>query len=233
MRFLDLHCHILPGVDDGAGSTGTAMKMLQLEHDEGVRKIYLTPHYIYNNNSYTYGSLEKAFENLCNQAAGVFPDIELRLGNEIYYEPSVIDMLRSGDIHTMGGSRYILTEFSTAADRREILAALREYTSLGYRVIIAHAERYVRIAGNLDAIDEIIDAGAKLQCNTQAVTSGFFDHEGRWADKLVRSGRVSYLGTDAHNTHERKPEYRKCAEWIRKKVSGEYAERLLNGNIEL
>ena len=233
MKFLDIHCHIVPGVDDGARSSETAMNMLRMEYDEGVRNIYLTPHYVFDHNRYTYDTLEDRFAHLCEKAAAEFPDMELRLGNEIYYEPYVIDMLRDGDIHTMGGSRYILTEFATSADSREILTALRQYTSLGYKVIIAHAERYGRLAGNLDAIDEVIDSGAELQCNTQAVTAGMFDAEGRWARRLVMTGRVTYIGTDAHNTHERKPEYRKCAEWIMKKVPGEYAERVLNGNIEL
>jgi len=226
--FTDIHCHILPGVDDGSPDIDTSLKMLEYEQNEGVGRIYLTPHYVYKRNRYRYSGLDEIFEEFKEICSGYFPDIELHLGNEILYEPGIPERLKAGKIHTMGEGRFILTEFYTSVTLKEMLKALREYTDCGYKVIIAHVERYGRLYGDTDAIGELLRYGALLQCNTQSILSGALDMEGRWARKLMREDYISFLATDAHDTDKRRPVYRKALEWVKTKCSEQTALRILH-----
>jgi len=225
--FTDMHCHILPGVDDGSPDMETSLQMLEKEWNEGVGAVILTPHYIQRHNRYRHDELEKRFEELRQKSKEILPELRLFLGNEILYEPGVAESLRNGRIHTMAGSRYILIEFRVTIEEEYIFKAVRECTDMGYKPIIAHVERYFGIQGNFEALEGLIRQGALLQCNTQAVTAGFTDGEGRWARKMVKKGMIRFIGTDAHDMNKRSPQYKKAYEWIVTKCGADMAGKMM------
>ena len=89
--YIDMHDHILPGVDDGSQSMEESLKLIEMEYNEGVRKIIFTPHYMRHRNSYTYDELDKVFENMKAEVKKIYPDMELYLGNEVLYENGIVD----------------------------------------------------------------------------------------------------------------------------------------------
>ncbi len=226
MRLFDIHCHILPGVDDGSRNKEMSMDMLDIAYSEGTRDIILTPHYMLGRNTYTYDELEQKFLNFRRmvEMSGRFPGLNLYLGNEILYEEGIVTKLREGDIHTMNNTRYVLVEYNIRTPYTEILHSIDELTQARYWPIIAHVERYQAIEDRVERALELIDKGCLLQMNISSVEGGFLNESKRWCRKLVKKGCITFFGTDAHNTDSRAPYTQEFIPWIRRK-SGEEDSR--------
>ena len=230
MVLFDIHCHILPGVDDGSRDMAMSMDMIDIEYEEGTRDIIFTPHYMIGQNNYTHESIEEKFNALKSEVekSGKYPDLKLYLGSEILYEEGVITRLKQGDIHTMNNTRYILVEYNIRTPYQEILHSIDEMTQARYWPVIAHVERYRALEGHIDRIEEVIDKGCLLQMNISSVEGGFLNESTHWCRKLIKNGYITFLGTDAHNTDSRAPYSQEYISWIRKKCGDEEAEFMLS-----
>jgi protein-tyrosine phosphatase len=235
MNLFDIHCHILPGVDDGSKNMDMTLDMLRIAFEEGTRNIILTPHYMLGKNKYKYDELDRRFNELKEAVyeSGEFDGLNLYLGNEILYEEGIVTRLREGDIHTMNGTKYILVEYNIRTPWKEILHSVDEMTQARFWPIIAHVERYHAVEGKLDRIEELMDRGCLLQMNISSVDGGFLNENTRWCRKLVKKGYISLFGTDAHNTDSRAPYTQDFIPWIVKKCGVEDAEWMLNGAAEM
>ena len=235
MNLFDIHCHILPGVDDGSRNLEMTLDMLDIAYEEGTRNIILTPHYMLGDLKYSHDELDERFERLKEElrSSGKYPDLKLYLGNEILYEEGIITRLHKGDIHTMNNTRYILVEYNIRTPYKEILHSIDEMTEARYWPIIAHVERYRSLEGHLDRIEEIIDKGCLLQMNISSVDGGFLNENTRWCRKLMKKGYITFLGTDAHNTDSRAPYTQEYISWIKKKCGEDDAGWMLTEAAEL
>ena len=229
MNLFDIHCHILPGVDDGSPNLETSLEMLRIAYEDGTRDIILTPHYMLDRNTFTYSELDERFSQFKSdvEAAGEFPDLKLYLGNEILYEEGIVTKLREGDIHTMNGTRYVLVEYNIRTPYSEIAYSIEALNQARYIPIIAHVERYHTLEGRLDKLDEIIDKGCLLQMNISSVDGGFLNENKHWCRKMIKKGYITFLGTDAHNEHSRAPYTQEYIKWINKKCGSDEAEYML------
>lgn len=229
MQLFDIHCHILPGVDDGSRDMQMSLDMLRIAYEEGTRDVLLTPHYMLGRNNYTYESLEEKFAELKAEVdkAGEFQGLKLYLGNEILYEEGIATKLREGDIHTMNGTRYVLIEYNVRTPYSEILRSIEEMIQARYIPIIAHVERYQALEGKLLRIEELIGMGVYLQMNISSVEGGFLNENKSWCRKLIKKGYITFLGTDAHNTDMRAPYSQEYISWIQKKCGDDEAMFML------
>ena len=125
-KFIDIHTHILPEVDDGSGSMEETIKMLQLAQEQQIATIIATPHYIPGGRNVPVEVLRQKLEQVQAEASKVNPNMKLFLGNEIYYSDSVIEDLKAGKILTLADSRYVLVEFSTKDTDQHIYRALSD-----------------------------------------------------------------------------------------------------------
>lgn len=232
MYVVDTHCHILPGVDDGARDMDMSMKMLDIAYSQNIRKIIFTPHFYLGENMVTMERIQIIYEQVCVEAKRIYTDLELYLGNEVLWNPGIIDVLKQGKIFPMGKSKYILIEFLPSSSYQEIYDAIRRISQVGYRPVIAHVERYEHLIHNLDYLDEVCWNGAYLQMNASSLTGGFFDKEAKWCRKLVKDGYISILGTDAHNLEERAPYIQDVIHLIQKQMEQKDLEALLYKNAE-
>lgn len=228
MNLFDIHCHILPGVDDGSKNVEMSMDMLQIAYEEGTRQIVLTPHYMIGRNRYKHEELDRIFEDLKDRVKDKYPDLELYLGNEILYEDGVVDLLKSGDIHTMNGTRYVLVEFNVRTPFRQIRNAIEELNAARYWPIIAHVERYECLVKNEERLEELLQMQAHLQINISSIEGGFLNENKRWCRKMLKSGYITFLATDAHNVDSRGPYAKEYIPWL-KRHCGEDAEFMLSG----
>ena len=112
----DMHCHIVPAVDDGAQSVKEAFAMLQMEYDQGVRKIIVTPHFRREMFETPSEIIKKHFLVLRRLAEKIGPDFKVFLGCEFHANVEMLDYLRSDKVYSMAGSRYVLTEFSSSTE---------------------------------------------------------------------------------------------------------------------
>ena len=117
---VDIHCHILPGIDDGAKTIEQSINMLRQAYREGVRAIIATPHYHIGRTKSDGELCEKVLELLKDEADRMGMNMELYLGMEIYYYSEAMDMVKDNIIKTMASSRYVLIEYDPASDYQKI-----------------------------------------------------------------------------------------------------------------
>lgn len=225
-KFVDIHSHILPGVDDGSPNMEISMEMLDMAYREGIRHLFLTPHYIRGENQYRSKDLEVIFEELRQRSLAEFPRLHLHLGNEVYYMPGVAEDIRDGKIHTMRGTRYILVEFDITSGYKEICQAMKELTQMRLLPIIAHVERYRSLIRKPELFQELREMGVYFQLNAGGVIGNRFDSNTRWRRELIENEMITFLGTDAHDLKHRAPKIQKAGVWMSEHISGEYQKYL-------
>ena len=134
---IDIHTHILPLVDDGATSFEMAIQMIKQEVNDGVKTIFLTPHYVKNTEfDIDLEIINKTFEELKEKVKELELDVELILGREVYFRDNL-----DYDLYTLNNSKYILVEFPMKS-YFDIEEAIYNLNVSGYKPIIAHIERY-------------------------------------------------------------------------------------------
>ena len=170
--YMDMHTHIIPGIDDGSHSMDQTINMLRQEYDEGVRVVVATPHYGIRNPSMTFGMAKKALKETQEKANEVVPGLKLVLGSELFYSDGVIDALERGEAPTIGGTSHALIEFSTGDSQERIFQCIRDMTWKGFRPVIAHIERYKSLEGDVEAVRALVEMGASVQINCRSFLDG-------------------------------------------------------------
>ena len=229
-QLTDIHCHVLPGVDDGSRNTDKSVAMLRMMYDEGIRRAILTPHYHKGYMEADIDTMRQRFEGLrkAAEADGKAANIELYLGCEVYYYPSAVSWLAEGTVPTMAGSDYVLTEFGYTLDKRSIEDGITGLVNAGYIPIIAHIERYEDLAGDVDCVEGLIERGAYVQINSEALTGS--RRTRRFVKKLLDNEMVHFVATDAHGTGHRAPELARASAYIAKHYGEDYHDRLFDSN---
>lgn len=227
---IDIHCHVLPGVDDGATDMDKSLEMLRFAYDEGIDDIIATPHYHGGYMECKIDTIKDRFEILKKLASkdDKAGRVRLYLGCEIYYYPSVVEWLEKGQVATMAGSDYVLLEFGFTSEVRDIFEGVTNVVNAGYLPIVAHAERYDKLVGNVDAVEDLVSRGAYIQINSEVLRGGF--RTKRFAKKLLKNHMVHFLATDAHGIRHRRPEMADAAEYIAKHYGEDYCLELIEGN---
>ena len=224
---VDIHCHILPGVDDGAPDMETSRAMIRDAYEQGVRYIIATPHYRPEMFEPSMKKVIRVYHELRDYAEEV--GIGLRLGCEYYRNEQMIRHLDKKLRPTMLGSRYVLTEFSTNDSFVTVRNYIYELITKGYRPIIAHVERYF-CCQEPERILELKKLGAQIQVNADSVL-GYEGHTiKKFCAGLMKDDFVDFIGSDAHNLEDRKMNLGKCATYVRKKMGQDYAEEIFVDN---
>lgn len=199
----DIHCHIVPGVDDGAADIEETRKLLEMEYKQGVRNIILTPHFRFQMFETPLEKVQRQFWLAEEAAADISKDLHLYLGCEFHANMEMLPMLREKKVSTMAGSRYVLVEFSHNSEASYIRERLSVMLSGGYRPIVAHIERYEATRTDLDFVEELTEMGAYMQINADSIVGkdGFFTK--RYCQKLMKNDLVHFVGSDCHNSSKR------------------------------
>ncbi len=202
-NMIDIHCHILPGVDDGAESLDEAKIMLDLQRKSGVKQLYLTPHFYPDEEDLDVflSDRQKAWDELSADS-----DLQIRLGAEVAYGHELLSL----DLRklTLGQSEYLLLEFPMYYPAY-VMQTVERLLKQGMIPILAHVERYLYFRRDPDLLKELIDLGALAQVTAQAL----FDKRDRnFAMACLRHNLAQIVASDAHNTTERKP----CMELLHK-----------------
>lgn len=195
----DVHCHLLPGVDDGSSSTGSSLEMLDfLEHEVGVRRMYFTPHVMedFAKNNRTY--LSSRFEAFQGEYKGA---IQLRLGSEYMLDAHFKSHLDEG-LLTLGG-KYVLVETSYFAPSPQFNELTYEIKARGLVPIIAHPERYAYM--RMEDYDVWREQGFKFQMNVMSLGGVYGKPSQEKASHFLREGWYDFVGSDLHrlNIYER------------------------------
>ncbi len=231
-RFTDIHCHLLPGVDDGAQTMAQALEMADIAYQDGTRTMILTPHRRGTRKSATPQKFRQAFAEFSEQVSRRFPDLTLHLGCEAYYESELPEALSTGQALTLCNSHYCLLEFNPGVLKSRLLTGISEIRRWGYTPILAHAERYQAFYENKGLVDEVLDMGALIQLNASSIL-GKQGLRTKWfCARLLKNGQAHFVGTDAHDTRSRSPLLQQCYHFVCKKYGTEYAAELFCENAQ-
>lgn len=225
----DIHCHILPGVDDGARTEESTKRMLKIAAREGTNSIIATPHFKYDTDAVQVEELRKKYEMVRAWWKMISPKKELYLGNELFYSESIVDALKAGHALTMNGTRYVLVEFPVYVEYSYIERAVQKLLYAGYIPILAHIERYSCLKKE-EQVRQLVDMGAYMQSNTSAIMGKHGIMIKWYLMKLLRNGLVHFIGTDAHGSKERRPEMRECVKYLIKKLGKKQTRKIVEEN---
>ncbi|MCR5719647.1 MAG: hypothetical protein K6F84_03695 [Lachnospiraceae bacterium] len=228
---IDMHTHILWGIDDGCKSLEMALNMLKIAYLNGTRIIVATPHNMPGKGDADPEVVRTLIDRLKKEAYNNRVDVEILPGCEVYYREDCLDLLEEEKILTMNGTSLVLVEFEPMADKHYIIASLRNLISLGYEPILAHVERYARLnEKNDEGIAQIRTMGCRVQVNGDSVI-GKIGHEiQKQVKRLIKKGLVDFVASDAHRDTRRNTDLKECAEYIMKNFGYDTARKLMYSN---
>lgn len=225
--YFDIHSHILPGVDDGAKDMEETLDMMSTAYSEGIRIMVATPHYVAGETCITKEKLQLIYEEVISAAENHGKELQIILGNELFYSQDLIEALKNGDALTIDGTRYILVEFLQSASFREIREGLNHCICAGYIPILAHVERYRCLIKEPNLVGHLINLGVYMQLNFSCIIKRITNPRNNFCRKLFKNEWVHFLGTDAHGAEDRAPLAREAATFLEKKYGEETMRQLL------
>ncbi|MFI3326129.1 MAG: CpsB/CapC family capsule biosynthesis tyrosine phosphatase [Clostridia bacterium] len=224
MRIYDMHCHIMPSVDDGAKTKEDSLNMLKKAKENGINYIFATPHY-----NEVHGFLAdntKHIDWLTSVATEL--GISVFKGCELFITSNTLEMLSKPNTFTLGQSNYLLVEFPYSIGFDELIQHIYQIVSMGYIPIIAHIERYYNCYKS--DISTLIKMGALLQVNSTTILKGSFRAK-QFCKKLIKNNYVSFIANDAHRADDYN--LKQCMQYIKKHYGQEMAKDLFVNNANI
>lgn len=229
-NYIDIHSHILPGVDDGPNSMEETIRMLDMAIKEGISTIIATPHYEPGEDNPSVEYLIKVLDQVQEEALNINEDFKLYLGNEILYSESVVSLLQTGEALTLAGSRYVLIEFSYEISFKSMYQGINNLICHGFIPVIAHIERYYHIHRRPEMLEELVSMGCYLQMNCNSIIGGFMNTEASYNRRLVNNGLVHLIGSDCHRDRARKPIMQTAVNHLLRKCNDERVRMITSIN---
>lgn len=221
---IDIHSHILPGLDDGPQSIGESLDMARMAVQEGISVLIATPHHrkgvFVNEAPDIREAVDRFNENLVEHGI----PLDISYGQEIHHYPRIIDDFYNRKLLTLDGSPYALIEFPSSQIPKTVEETLHELALLRITPIIAHPERNKEIAERPDKLTELVAKGALSQVTSHSITGRFGTQIQSLAMKLCSMHLVHFIASDAHNVTDRPFHLQQAYETIRKTLGPEYVE---------
>lgn len=203
---IDLHCHILAGLDDGAPDCAASVEMARLAAAEGTIVLACTPHFMPGVYDTALAAARRAMADLAERLRQEDIFIDLVMGGDLHATPHLAARLKRGEVPTLGGSRYLLLEppHDVLPPRFEELTF--ELIQAGYAPILTHPERLKWIESRYGVIRRLAEAGVLMQLTSGSVIGRFGGRPQYWSERMLDEGFVDFLATDAHNVDRRPPD---------------------------
>lgn len=199
----DMHSHLLPGLDDGAETVEHSLALLRELRELGFRKLVMTPHIMGDFYKNTPAGIRAALGTLREAAAEAgLADVALECAAEYYLDEWLGRKLRDGtELLSFGGEkRYLLLETSYMNEPLNLHGTIFDLQAAGYRVVLAHPERYVYYYGRFGEVEKLRrDYGVLLQLNLNSLAGYYSPAARKVAEQLIDGGLVDFVGTDTHH----------------------------------
>lgn len=226
---IDLHSHILPGIDDGSRSLEMSLDMARIAVKDGIRVMACTPHIypgLYMNDTAGIAAARDALQASLDEHG-----IALRLttGADVHLVPGLVDGLRSGSIPSLHGTRYVLLEPSHHSAPPRFAESVFQLVVAGYVPVITHPERLTWIEDHFQTFVDLTRQGAWMQVTASALTGMFGPRAKYWGERFVGEGLTHILATDAHSSGRRVPVLSEGLAVAERLLGAEEAQRLVRG----
>lgn len=199
---VDLHSHLIPGVDDGVQSPEEALEIIEAFSAMGYKKLITTPHIMsdfYNNRE---ADLIEIHKDLCQKIKNAGLEIVLELGAEYYLDDTLNSRMGNPDevFLTFGNHNYLLFETSFINEPFQLKEFIFKAKSRGYRPVLAHPERYQYLVNNRQLFHDLVDRQVLFQLNINSLNGYYSGSSKKFAEKLIAGKQVHFIGSDCHNT---------------------------------
>lgn len=220
---IDIHAHIIPGVDDGPQDMAVALSLLQQAVANGVTQVVATPHF--HLPCFDNGNTKAAYAALKEAVEEAKIPIQLHLGNEVYADDTALQNLSSGTINTLSDSNYILLELPATkiyAMHHDLVFKLQRQ---GYRIILAHIDRYEYFKEKPELLRGFIDKGCYGQLSAEFVVQ-----RPREAKRWIEAGYAHFIASDMHHPKRRPNRLSEAKQQIRKQLGDQWVQQLFITN---
>lgn len=211
---VDIHSHILPGIDDGSKSMEETMEMLKLTEADGIKTIVATSHFYRGYYENKWSDIKKLVEKVKTRAKKEDIDLDIISGQEVMLDDHTLESYRNGEIGCMEGTDYMLVELPMMNMPRGAMDIIYELEIRGVHPILAHPERYRYIIDNPSKINEFLDEKCLIQINTGSITGIFGKKVKNTASILIKNGVCSFIASDTHSTGGRCPGISRAAKIV-------------------
>lgn len=228
---IDIHSHIVPGVDDGSDSLDESIDMMLAAYGSGVTVMTATPHCypgLYEN--YADGLVAERYKALKREIARLDVPVKLVRGMECMADERLPEQIRSGLVWTLNGTSYLLMEFQFGEDPDFCAYMIGLLMEAGIHPVIAHPERYFFIQRNPEIAFDWCTGGCALQLNKGSVLGRFGQGPKRTAESLLRHGLAACLASDAHGAVHRTADMADARLYIERLFGEKYAKLLTAEN---
>ena len=227
---IDIHSHLLPGIDDGVRTFDESLRILAELSKQDITELILTPHYVATS---TYIRPRTTTLKLYRKLQGLVDDaginITLHLGNEIYIDREIDKLIRAGKISPLADSKYLLVELPMSGEYDDFEDILLSLQYAGWKVILAHPERYHTYHENYKDIYKLTEQGILLQCNLGSIVGQYGRHAKKIIKKLAKEKLIFCFGSDTHRMRDFS-EIKKAQEKLHRYYSADQLQILLVDN---
>ncbi len=231
---IDLHTHVLPGIDDGAKSLEEAVEMCRMAAADGCRALVATPH---QRRGVWWNSDREAIQKLARKVqAAVGPEPRVLVGGEIHVDSGLlaeVELLPGGGLLPLAGSKYLLIELDhhgghgNGGDAGQLV---HELAVAGWRPVLAHPELIPWLAGDVELTRRLVSLGALVQVTGMSVTGDFGRGPMAAVNSLLDAGLVHFIASDCHGVQRRPPGLQRAYQTVAARWGVEMAKRLVSDN---
>lgn len=221
---IDIHCHLLPQIDDGSDSREKSLEQLRIMTEGGISDVFLTSHYMPGHYHYDRATYDAKLQDLQGLADENKLAIKLHPGFEIYLHPFSLNDIQKHDLR-LGNSRYILVESDLNGLPTDFYENIYPLLRKGYKPILAHAERYVSIMNKVHDAKDLIRRDVYIQINAGSLLGQYGEKVRQTAWLLLRNGWVHFMASD---DHAKMPygAYFKAVEMIKAELDSDMADMI-------
>ncbi|WP_308701863.1 tyrosine-protein phosphatase [Pontibacter ummariensis] len=195
---VDMHSHILPGIDDGSESIEQSLELVRAMKELGYRKLIMTPHIMSDFYRNTPEIIREKLALLRQAVAAEGIEMELDCAAEYYLDEGFLEKLEEGEELLTFGDNYLLFETSFLNEPLNLREAIFKMRAKGYKPVLAHPERYTYFYGKFEELVALREHGVLFQPNLNSLTGYYSPGAKNIAERLVENGLVDFLGSDAH-----------------------------------
>lgn len=229
---IDIHCHILSGVDDGSYCLSESVEMARVAVESGTTDIIATPHT--NAPGIDLNAWDDSFDAALSELNSALEKdripLKIHPGSEIYFTPGVLQMLKTGEAMTLNRSRYFLIEFDFYSREQTILDQCEMAASSGLVPVVAHPERYAAVQEDVQTAYRMKRMGCLLQLNSGSLFGAFGRGAQTAANEMLGDTLADFIASDAHSPYMRSPFIADAHEMVSDVYSIDYSDLLFSWN---
>lgn len=227
MGFIDIHCHILPGLDDGPENMDESLEMVRMAANDGTSHIFCTPHVypeVYDTNQ---DGVKRARDELKDKVSN---GLKLFFGGDVRIVPDLVERLERQEVPTLNGSPYLLLEFPSQIIPYYTGRLIFNLRQKGLIPIVTHPERYAYFARDFAGLQVLRDQGCIFQLTAMSLTKDVAKEVRKVTFAMIENGFADFIASDGHSTRHRAPVLSKAYSEVQRHFGKDLAETIFFRN---